>query len=149
MDKSSRTAVTPVKSYNTKQLTGSFTPSPPGRPKSGKGGLQRSNSKSKSTSDLTAAGNSADFLVRRKDDQMLSNRDFHSFTNPKPRRSASPNRSMRRSVSPTRPRPKFAGNTTVESIPGIIYYDDVLFFFCFFLFKIFFMFYKNYLTFLQ
>jgi len=38
-----------------------------------------------------------------------------------PRRSASPNRSMRRSVSPTRPRPKFAGNTTVESIPATLY----------------------------
>jgi len=84
--------------------------------------------KSRSTPDLTLINtdnnnnnNSSDnnndneFLVRRKDDKILSNRDFNTFINPKPRRSASPNR-LKKSMSSTR---RTAGNTTVESIPNL------------------------------
>eukprot|EP00111_Clytia_hemisphaerica_P000062 TCONS_00000143-protein len=124
LDKSSRTIASPIKSTKHKQLADSRVPKPPGRPKTsgaGDGGLRRSKSKSSSTPDLTLVGDSKnEFLVRRKDDQLISNRDFNSFTRPKPRRSVSPSRSMRRSVSPSRPR-TFNGNTTVESIPATVY----------------------------
>merc|ERR1712224_1075975 len=84
-----------------------------------KSSLNASN-KSKSTPDLTKEGNNNDFVIRRKDDNLLSNRDFSTYVSPKPRRSLSPVRSSstiaRRSASPTRS--KVLGNTTVESIPA-------------------------------
>eukprot|EP00794_Sanderia_malayensis_P012193 gene12193-13449_t len=61
------------------------------------------------------------FLVKRKDDKILENRNFSSFTRPKPRRSRSPTRS-RRSMSPNK---SFGlGSAIVESLPSWKYSTD-------------------------
>ena len=94
--------------------------------------LERSNSDrtplraSKSTPDLSKETTS-EFSIRRKDDNLLSNRDFSTFIRPKARRSTSPTRSPKspkhRSVSPA-PARKALGNSTVESIPcKFVYFD--------------------------
>ncbi|XP_057309551.1 spermatogenesis-associated protein 6-like isoform X1 [Hydractinia symbiolongicarpus] len=79
---------------------------------------------SKSTPDLSQK-EQEEFVIRRKDDTVLSNRDFSTFVNPKPRRSPSPARKMlrQRSASPSRTK-KALGNTTVESIPAWKYSSD-------------------------
>ena len=91
--------------------------------------LQKSKSKSRSTGNLSrvnfhedAEPPQEDFVIRRKDDKTLSNRDFSTYTNPKPRRSVSPSRSLaRRSASPSRSKSLVKGNATVEALPGNIF----------------------------
>lgn len=66
-------------------------------------------------------------MIKRKDDNMLSNRDFGTFDNPPPRRSSpSRKRSPTRTLSPTRKgsghasssRHRDLGRSTVESLPS-------------------------------
>lgn len=76
---------------------------------------------SKSNPDLskldTENNNDTEFVIRRKDDKVLSNRDFSTYTRPKPRRSASPTRRTKRSTSPSRIK-RDIGNASREPIPG-------------------------------
>ena len=71
--------------------------------------------------DATAAD---DFVIRRKDDNLLANRDFSTYVRPTPRRSKSPLRaSPRRSKSPTRSLSRAKSTnaldaTTVEPLPA-------------------------------
>ena len=62
--------------------------------------------------DDTLANHNKPFLVRHKDEGLLENRDFSSFTRPKPRRSKSPTRRPR-SSSPSR-----LGMSSVQPLPG-------------------------------
>ena len=76
---------------------------------------------SKSNPDLskleTENNNDTEFVIRRKDDKVLSNRDFSTYTRPKPRRSVSPTRRTKRSASPSRIK-RDIGNASREPIPG-------------------------------
>ena len=75
---------------------------------------------SKSNPDLskldTENNNDTEFVIRRKDDKVLSNRDFSTYTRPKPRRSVSPTRRTKRSTSSRIKRD--IGNASREPIPG-------------------------------
>ncbi|XP_065062894.1 spermatogenesis-associated protein 6-like isoform X1 [Rhopilema esculentum] len=78
-------------------------------------------SRSMSSSELKTADHDSSFLVKRKDDKSLQNRDFSSFIRPKPRRSKSPTRT-RRAVSPNA---SFGlGSATVEPLPSWKYSTD-------------------------
>ena len=63
--------------------------------------------------DDTVVNHNKNFLVRKKDDKLLENRDFSSFTRPKPRRSRSPTRRPR-SASPSR---SMMGSSMIEPLP--------------------------------
>ena len=68
--------------------------------------------------DDTLANHKKHFLVRKKDEKLLENRDFGSFTRPKPRRSKSPTRRPR-SVSPSR---SLLGSSMIEPLPCMYIY---------------------------
>ena len=69
--------------------------------------------------DDTLANHQEKFLVRHKDEKILENRDFSSFTRPKPRRSRSKSPTRRaRSTSPTRlGQSSRLGMSAVEPLP--------------------------------